>query len=786
MKKIYFFIFAYLCCSMTFAQKLSIESIMQDPKNSIGSLPSNIFWSEDNKTIYFNWNPDKNKADSLYGLLVSDKKIFKVSPSVRRGLPSTFGVYSKDRSKKVFTRNGDIFLMDTQTQAVRQITNTLEYESDAEFSGKEDKIIFTKANNLFSFNLSNGEIVQLSNFIAGAKKPEAKQGEQDKWLKQDQLSMFEILKERADKKKEGEKISKADLPKRPKEFYLDEKRIDNLVLSPDGNYITFRLVKAATGSKSTIVPNYVTESGFTEDIPARTKVGAPAASYEYFVYQIAKDTILSIPTKGIEGIYDQPAYLKDYAVKKDTAKAKKPEARMVLMSGPVWSEDSKYAVMVARSTDNKDRWILKFDPITLKLETIDRQHDEAWIGGPNIGFGTGSLGFLADQKTLYFQSEADGYSHIYTVDLSNNQKKQLTKGKFEVQSLQLSKDKNFFYITTNEVHPGEQHFYKMSVTGGERTRLTKLAGSNQVVLSPDETKLAFLHSESTKPWELFLQDNSPTATATQLTQSTSEHFKAYKWRDPQVLTIKARDGEDIYARYYEGKGAKGKKPAVIFVHGAGYLQNAHKWWSQYFREYMFHNFLVDNGYDVLDIDYRGSAGYGRDWRTGIYRFMGGKDLTDHVDAAKWLVEKHGVDAKKIGIYGGSYGGFMTLMALFTSPDTFKAGAALRPVTDWAAYNHPYTANILNEPQKDSIAYRRSSPIYHAAGLKNRLLICHGMVDVNVHFQDVVRLSQRLIELKKENWELAAYPMEDHGFVEPTSWMDEYKRIFKLFEEELKK
>jgi dipeptidyl aminopeptidase/acylaminoacyl peptidase len=86
---------------------------------------------------------------------------------------------------------------------------------------------------------------------------------------------------------------------------------------------------------------------------------------------------------------------------------------------------------------------------------------------------------------------------------------------------------------------------------------------------------------------------------------------------------------------------------------------------------------------------------------------------------------------------------------------------------------------LNEPQKDSIAYRRSSPIYHAAGLKNRLLICHGMVDVNVHFQDVVRLSQRLIELKKENWELAAYPMEDHGFVEPTSWMDEYKRIFKL-------
>jgi dipeptidyl aminopeptidase/acylaminoacyl peptidase len=206
----------------------------------------------------------------------------------------------------------------------------------------------------------------------------------------------------------------------------------------------------------------------------------------------------------------------------------------------------------------------------------------------------------------------------------------------------------------------------------------------------------------------------------------------------------------------------------------------HKWWSQYFREYMFHNMLVDNGYTVLDIDYRASAGYGRDWRTGIYRFMGGKDLTDNVDGAKYLVESQGIDPKKIGIYGGSYGGFITLMAMFTKPDVFAAGAALRPVTDWAAYNHGYTANILNEPQTDSIAYRKSSPIYYADGLKGNLLICHGMVDVNVHYQDAVRLSQRLIELKKNNWELASYPMEDHGFVEPSSWMDEYKRIFKLF------
>src|ERR1043165_9391694 len=164
--------------------------------------------------------------------------------------------------------------------------------------------------------------------------------------------------------------------------------------------------------------------------------------------------------------------------------------------------------------------------------------------------------------------------------------------------------------------------------------------------------------------------------------------------------------------------------------------------------------------------------------------MGGKDLSDEVDGAKYLVEKLGVDPKRIGIYGGSYGGFMTLMAMFRESDVFASGAALRSVTDWAHYNHGYASNILNEPYNDSLAYKRSSPIFYAEGLKGNLLMCHGMVDVNVHFQDIVRLTQRLIELGKDKWELAPYPVEDHGFVRPSSWADEYRRIFELFETNL--
>lgn len=755
---------------------------MSDPKISVGALPSSPFWSEDSQTLYFNWNPELKKADSLYAVNIKDGKTYKVPTEIRKRMPSRYGEYNRDQSRKLYSRDGDLYLLDCNTLQVRALTNTMGNESNPFFSSDEKQVFFTKDNNLYSMDLGQGAMQQWTNFVSGSPKSKSgKESQQEQWLKQQQMSLFGVLQERADNKKEAEKNAKAEEPQRLKEIYLDEKRIIGLERSPDGKFITYRLRTPAAKSKSTIIPGFVTESGFTEDIPGRTKVGSAQANQEFWVYDVQHDTAVEVSVANLEGIFEQPAFLKDYQTAADSSKTKKKEARSVYFSNLTWSENGQYAVLVVRSLDNKDRWITQLDPATATLKLLDRQHDDAWIGGPING-----MGFLADDHTLYYQSEADGYAHLYTINLVSGQKAQLTEGKFEVQNVQLSRDKQFFYLITNEIHPGEQHLYRMSVKGGERIRLTQQSGAYQVTLSPDEKKIAYLYSTATQPWELYVQDNSETAPATQITHSQSPQFQSYPWRDPKVITFRARDGAEVYARLYEAKGKSGKKPAVVFVHGAGYLQNAHKWWSSYFREYMFHNFLVDNGYTVLDMDYRGSAGYGRDWRTGIYRHMGGKDLEDQVDGAAWLVKNQGVDPKRIGIYGGSYGGFITLMAMFTTPDVFQSGAALRPVTDWAAYNHGYTSNILNEPQTDSIAYRRSSPIYYAEGLKGHLLICHGMVDVNVHFQDAVRLSQRLIELKKENWELAGYPVENHGFVERSSWMDEYKRIFKLFEETLKK
>ena len=769
------------CFLGAFAQsKLTVDKIMQDPK-WIGTSPSNISWSEDSKNIYFNWNPEKTLGDSLYAYNLQNLKTEKLSAKQRDKL-SPAGAYSNDLTKKVFVKEGDLYLHFLRTNLVKRLTQTVDMESAPEFSLDDETIIFRRGQNLFAQNINDGFVKQMTDFQAGSKAAEKKKTDEEAWLEKDQLELFDVLEERKNKETQAKKNNP---PKKGlRKLYLDDKRLGGLQVSANLNMLVYSTVEIPKTQKNTIVPNYVNNLGYTEDIPARNKVGSPQMSSESYLFNALADTVFKISSKGLPGIDKFPEYFKDYPKIDSVTKAK---GRAVQFSNFTWSPTGTNLVAEARTVDHKDRWIVKVDLTNGKVQSLDHQRDEAWIGGPGISNFVSTLGFL-DENTIYFQSEETGYAHLYRYDLITKNKAALTSGKYEVQKVALSQDKTKFFITTNQVHPGEQHFYHLAVDGSKMTKITEMTGAHEVTISPDEKQLAIRYSYSNKPWELYLQKNEGGAAAEKITNSLTADFQVYPWRDPKIITFKASDGQEIYGRIYEPttKGKKaGTKPAVIFVHGAGYLQNAHKWWSSYFREYMFHNLLTDLGYTVLDIDYRASAGYGRDVRTGIYRHMGGKDLSDHVDAAQYLVKNYGVDVKKIGIYGGSYGGFITLMGLFTAPDVFKAGAALRPVTDWAAYNHGYTSNILNTPQTDSIAYHKSSPIYFANGLKNNLLICHGVVDVNVHYQDVVRLSQRLIELKKDNWELASYPVEDHGFVEPSSWTDEYKRILKLFEEKLR-
>ena len=781
MKRTLFILFLALSATIQaqYSSELSIPQIMQG-EDFVGYLPERIEWSVDGKSIYFTWNPDKDTLRSLYKVDVASKKIEKVGIEEQMSSPE-FGDYNKSRTKMIYGKNGDIYLYDVKTGKSTQITNTLSGEYGAEFSGNEQNIIYTSDNNLFAWNINSGTTTQLTNFKEGSERKDRKSATNDQWLEDQQLELINILAKRnreGELRKEQREALEVD---RPLGIYIGDKSVYNIQISPDMNFVTYTL-RTRANAKRTEIPEYVTESGQTEHSTSRPKVGSPEDSYEMGVYDIKNDTSYILDTKQIEGIYDKPEFLKEYAGEDFEDQYKDP--RPVVINGPFFSDDSKAFVDV-RSLDSKDRWLLLLDLETGDLTTLDRQHDEAWIGGPGISswkFYPGNLGWL-NNETIWFQSEETGYSHLYSMDVSSKKKKALTKGEFEIRDAELSNDKKSFYIQSNKVSPHVNHFYKMPVTGGAMTQITSKEGNNEITISPDEKWLAVRYSYANKPWELYIMPNKAGATMTQLTNSTTDEFNSYEWRVPEIVNFTADDGASVAARLYKPENPTGA--AVVFVHGAGYLQNVHNWWSTYYREFMFHNYLADMGYTVLDIDYRGSDGYGRDWRTGIYRFMGGKDLSDQVDGAEYLVAEHGIDPDRLGIYGGSYGGFITLMAMFTAPDVFQSGAALRSVTDWAHYNHGYTQNILNTPVEDSIAYRRSSPIYHAKGLKGKLVMLHGMVDSNVQFQDVVRLSQRLIELGKKDWDLAVFPLESHGFIEASSWADEYRRIYELFEETLK-
>lgn len=784
MNKHFFFLLGFLLSLGAVAQTsdLSVETIMQDP-SWMGTFPDNVRWSEDSKIIYFRYNAQADPADSLYKISIGNlERLEKVKLQEERALPPS-GDYNSKRNKKVYSEDGSLILHDLRRNQKEVLIELPGRISNPTFMAKDQAVSFSFDNNAYYYSLEEGSMRKLTNIQSGTNREEKDftSNDKDQFLKEENLDLLQVVREREEQREASKAYREMTADPEPFVFYTGNKRVSGMQVSPDAQFVTFTLMERGS-EKRTEVPDYVDASGYTVDLPARSKVGDDQTKVELAIYNIERDTVYFADVSNLPGIKDLPDYIEDYPNREW-----KEQVREVIPSNAYFAENTNKAVVNLRSKDNKDRWIALLDLENGSFKTLDRQRDEAWIAGPGIGYtyGGGTLGWLPGDKHIYFQSEESGYSHLYLLDVDSGEKKALTSGPYEVFNPFISNDQKHWYLTTSEVHPGERHFYKMPLMGGTKVKLTSMTGNNQVSLSPDEKYMAIRHSYSNKPWELYLKKTQARDQERQLTSGQSEAFQNYSWRDPQLVDFQAADGAMVPARLYLPQQEVSNGAAVIFVHGAGYLQNVHKWWSNYFREYMFHNLLTDLGYTVLDIDYRGSAGYGRDWRTGIYRHMGGKDLSDQVDGVKYLVEEHNVDPGRIGIYGGSYGGFITLMALFTEADTFTSGAALRSVTDWAHYNHGYTSNILNEPFNDPIAYRRSSPIYFAEGFEGNLLIAHGMVDINVHFQDVVRLAQRLIELGKDNWEMAVYPVEDHGFVEPSSWTDEYKRILKLFEETLR-
>lgn len=746
--------------------QLTVENIMRGtelvgeaPAGLRGGFGGGFSWSPDSRYIYFRWHqPGVDTARMVYRVRPQGGAPERLADVDADTILAGNAEWDRSRTRAVFVIKGDLVLWEKGSR--RYLTKTREGEFGPRFSDDGHRIFFQREGNLYAIDLRNGQLAQLTDIRRGdppREEPEPKG--QRKYLVDQQQELFQFIRDSAYKDQPWGRTSQADTSL-PRPFYPGQgKNVGGLRVTPDGRYVLLSVFESANGQQRAPVPIWITADGYASVYNGRNYVGDRQGSSRAAVLEVATGKVTFVGDSIGEG--DRSIFGMDV------------------------SPNSRYGLIRVDTENDEDRWLAAVDLATGQTTVVAHDHDDAWLDGP-LG---GNAQFMPDGETVAFGSERSGWAHLYLVPASGGEPRALTSGEWEVQGADLSPDGKTWYLTTNRESFAEVHFYTMPANGGTLTEVTTDVGRQEASVSPDGRWLAIAHSTADHPAELYVQENRSGRAMRKITESTTEEWRRGPWIKPEIVMIPARDGVMVPARLYrpwEGTAAPaGQRPAVLFVHGAGYLQNVHNWWSSYYREYMFHHLLASKGYTVLDMDYRGSAGHGRDWRTAIYRHMGGKDLDDQVDGARWLVREMGVDSARIGLYGGSYGGFITLMAMFTTPDIFAAGAALRPVTNWANYNDGYTSNILNDPQDDPEAYHVSSPIYFADGLKGRLLICHGMVDDNVLFLDTVELTQRLIELRKENWQVAFYPAERHGFTQPTSWMDEYKRILHLFETTLR-
>lgn len=759
------------------------------------------------------------------------------------------GDWSADLSRRVYSRGGDLFLKVEGREATALTRTGESEDSPSFMGDgrriqfrRGGQIIIRDLETGVEEQAADVRAAKDPDLEKKADRTEYLQEQQDR-LFQTIRERREARDQQQDRQRD---LRKAD-PRRLEPFFIgDDVDIRQMELSPDGRWLAVRVaVKGGAPGKQDTMPVFVTESGYVETRQVRAKVGTPKPAPERLILlDLQTRARHDVALGDLPGVSDDPlaevkadarAFREEQAKKKepptevpleatpeeakpeqakpaekqpdkdtpkedrpkDRAPEEKPQAkagpRGVSLSALSWSDSGTHLLFQAFSHDHKDRWVCTVNVGTDEKPALTchrRVSDQAWINGRFA-----DIGWLRDSSGFYYTSEDTGFSHLYVQGLDGSERRAITSGRYEVDSPALTRDGRFIYFTANASHPGVTEVWRAEVATGTLTRATTLGGMVSFALSPDGQRVAVLHSEALRPNELFWVEaraDGSFSDAARLTRTVTERFAAIPWSVPEFVEIPRSGAADggtgnaIFARVYEPAGAvRDSRPLVLFLHGAGYLQNAHKGWSNYSREFMFHTMLVERGYVVIDMDFRASAGYGRDWRTAIYRVMGAPEVQDMRDAIAWATAELGVDPSRVGVYGGSYGGFLTLYAMLRAPEVFACGAALRPVTDWAHYNDGYTANILNTPDIDPRAYFECSPIEHAHGLSRPLLICHGMLDDNVLYMDSVRLAQRFIELGKSDWELAGYPMESHAFVEPSSWVDEYRRILTLFERHLK-
>jgi len=438
-----------------------------------------------------------------------------------------------------------------------------------------------------------------------------------------------------------------------------------------------------------------------------------------------------------------------------------------------WLPDSKRLAIQRLNRTQAIVDVLIADAATGKSPTVLSDKDDYWI---NI---SGDLQFLKDGKRFLWSSERSGYRHLYLYDFSGKPPSQLTKGDWEVDHVDaVDEAKGVVYFTATEKSPLQRHLYRVGLDGAGFTRLTKEEGTHRVNFAPNAAMYVDTYSNTNTPprQDLYRVDGAKLAA---LNENKVAELAEYHLSPVEFFTIKAHDGVALNCSMIKPPNfdpAK-KYPVIVYTYGGPHAQVVVNAWMG--GGFLWHQMMAQKGYIIFSLDNRGSAGRGHVFEEPIHYHLGAQELSDQRDGGEWLKSQPFVDVERIGIHGWSYGGHMTLHAMFEAPDIFKVGFAGGPVTDWHFYDTIYTERYMGLLPEQEKSYQESSPIKNAEKLKGKLLIAHGTGDDNVHYSNTLDLIDDFIKAGKYV-EVMSFPGRGHGVSDLPAQRLLWNRVTKFF------
>jgi len=441
-----------------------------------------------------------------------------------------------------------------------------------------------------------------------------------------------------------------------------------------------------------------------------------------------------------------------------------------------WTRDSNKLSYQRQSRDQRKLELRVYDWNSMKSHSLLSEKSNTWI---NLHH---DLKFLDDGKHFIWASERDGYQHLYLYTNTGKVVRQLTSGKWIVDEIASVDESNgLVYFSGRKDTPLEKHLYSIPLSGGDVSKISQRSGFHSIEFSEDNSIYIDNFSTAVTPPQISLHKTSGERFAWLLENTINESHPLYEyqadWISPEFGTLQSNDKTTLHYRLFKPTdfNPANKYPVIVFLYGGPLAQLVTNRWKDTLLQHM-----AQQGYAVFTVDNRGAAGYGKKFEETLYRAMGSTEVDDQVAGVKYLHTKPWVDKEKIGVYGHSYGGYMTLMCMFKAPEYFKAGVAGSPVTDWSLYDTHYTERYMGNPKDDAEAYKNSSVFPYATKLSGPLLIYHGMADDNVLFKNSTKLYKLLQDNNIAFWSMD-YPGKKHSIRGKNTQMHRANMIRNFFD-----